>query len=271
MNSEEREKPGAGTESSDELRVSQLLGGLKRVDAPANFERRVMARIAEGEPRPRRLLGMPVAFAYSVPLVLLLFVAVAVLIGNRRPSERAIVPAVLTADETRTYESSGATSPKNDTVPGRDETIASAHTNPGQKGNPDNTVPAPVNASRQKQPTGHGGSFDETLRQKPPIFPRGIGSPNGVSANHNTIVSTASLPAREVLMQIGISAEYDNGWTVRRVSPNSVSERSGIKVADVVIALGDHALAADTVFRGVVNAASIRINRNGTILVLELK
>jgi len=51
--------------------VSKLLGGLKRVDAPNDFDFRVRARIAEGKPEDTTV-SWRLAVRYAVPLVLLL-------------------------------------------------------------------------------------------------------------------------------------------------------------------------------------------------------
>src|SRR5882757_9958101 len=54
--------------------VSKLLGGLKRVEAPNDFDFRVKARIAAGKPADRSASWLPASVRYAVPLVLLVLV-----------------------------------------------------------------------------------------------------------------------------------------------------------------------------------------------------
>ena len=53
--------------------VSKLLGSLKRVEAPGDFDFHVKARIAKGRPADRNAALMPAWVRYAVPLVLLMF------------------------------------------------------------------------------------------------------------------------------------------------------------------------------------------------------
>lgn len=58
---------------ADDDPVSRLLGSLKRVDAPNDFNFRVKARIASGHPLESARSWLPASVRYAVPLVLLLF------------------------------------------------------------------------------------------------------------------------------------------------------------------------------------------------------
>ena len=60
--------------AADDDTVSRLLGSLKRVDAPNDFNFRVKARIAGGRPAESTRSWLPASIRYAVPLVLLLFV-----------------------------------------------------------------------------------------------------------------------------------------------------------------------------------------------------
>ena len=54
--------------------VSQLLGSLKRVEAPGDFDFRVKARIAAGRPVDRNKSWLPAVARFAVPLGLLLLI-----------------------------------------------------------------------------------------------------------------------------------------------------------------------------------------------------
>jgi len=52
--------------------IRNLLAGLKRVEAPKDFDFHVRARIAKGRPAERTTSWLPVAVRYAVPMLLLL-------------------------------------------------------------------------------------------------------------------------------------------------------------------------------------------------------
>ena len=54
--------------------VSKLLGGLKRIEAPGDFDFRVKARIAAGRPVDRNVSLLPNWVRFAVPLGLLLLI-----------------------------------------------------------------------------------------------------------------------------------------------------------------------------------------------------
>src|SRR5688572_29519198 len=60
-------------ESADEQQISKMLGGLKRVEAPGDFDLRVRGRIAAGKPADKSS-WLPVPVRLAVPLGLLLLV-----------------------------------------------------------------------------------------------------------------------------------------------------------------------------------------------------
>src|SRR5437762_10762000 len=61
-------------ESIEDEKIHQMLGGLKRVDAPKDFDFRVKAGIAAGRPSSTSGFRIPTAVRLAVPLVLLLLV-----------------------------------------------------------------------------------------------------------------------------------------------------------------------------------------------------
>ncbi|MEO7659678.1 MAG: hypothetical protein ABIV48_08685, partial [Pyrinomonadaceae bacterium] len=54
--------------------ISQLLGSLRRVEAPNDFNFRVRARIAKGRRAKVKTDWLPVAVRYAMPLVLLVLI-----------------------------------------------------------------------------------------------------------------------------------------------------------------------------------------------------
>jgi len=115
-------------------------------------------------------------------------------------------------------------------------------------------------------------SGDFTLRQARPIYPQGL-KPTVTRSNVNTneIVSPDAIPVQDMLMTLGVSAEYKNEWLVRSVSKNSSAERSGVKAGDVIDAIGDSRLSADTNYHGAGRFTTITVRRGGQSLALKLK
>jgi len=254
----------------DEAALCRLLAALECVEAPANFDRRVMTKIAAGPERSRRKFGLPLAIAYGLPLLLIVVVVAGYFINSVRSPQT-----------TRIIDQAGAVPVSNPTVERQsvddnfsrpNDTIVASSSPDGPK-NPavSSTVPKAVGSPKvKKEDVPRGGSFDRTVVERKAITPLGVGNQNS-SVPPGGIITTTSLPIREVLSVIGISADYRNGWVVNSVTPNNKAERSGVKVGDVILSLGKTVLSANTEYKGKVEFDSIRIRRGGQEIDLALK
>src|SRR6476620_9632420 len=81
------------TVDKDEQAVSRLVSGLKHLEAPANFERRVMARIAERPVQHNSRLSLRV-IGYAVPALLVLLIATFFIFKLRETSQNQNAPIV---------------------------------------------------------------------------------------------------------------------------------------------------------------------------------
>src|SRR5258706_1687753 len=79
--------------------VSKLLGALKRIETPNDFDFRVKARIADGKPVERSASWLPASIRYTLPLVLLLLVGGYFAFNALYSAKKIDAPAVA---ETRT-------------------------------------------------------------------------------------------------------------------------------------------------------------------------
>jgi len=257
---------GSEIKPQDADDVSRLLGALKQTEAPRNFERAVMARLTGGAPRLRRIFGMSPGLAYALPLVLIAVVGIAIFMTTRRA-------ATSQPDVAGTSQFSASQSPAAPVaVPAVEPSIVAESPQNEHKVLSPVEPPSPTNSPKRRHAaTSSGGSKDEALGQERPItsIPNAPNAP--VSANRDEVISNTSVPVRDMLSQLGIKAEYTGGWLVHRVAANSPAERSGVKPGDVVIALGDTTLNADSEFKGQFSASSIRVRRNGQELELGLK
>jgi hypothetical protein len=225
--------------------ISNLLGGLKRVDAPDNFEFGVKARIAGGKPKasvsPFGFLKIAVPTAALAALAAFLYMSgfmfgdiPSVQVAEEKPAIRENQEALRAgAPEVAAKEPS--------TVSNLRETeIASARTS-----GPGNRSRGAVNAV--KQPNG-GGSIDQTLNPDRPI--------------------KRVIPVQKVLESAGISVEFRG----ERFVANSVSgsaERAGMKGGDIILTVNDIPVRTSTTFEDAVEVKTIRVNRAGRNLKLS--
>ena len=253
-------------EQADADGVSRLIGELKPADAPRNFERAVMARVAKGASTPRRIFGMSPAIAYALPLVLILLMGVAVFVATRQmatpqPDVAGPGPSQFTTNQTAAPPVAS---------PSVEQTAVAVNPPTERKVSPPSEAPPPINSSTRKQTQRPGGGFtDEAVGEKRPIAPGTSNRP--YAANRDEVISSNAVPVRDILATLGITAEFTRGWIVRGVTANSQAEHSGVRTGDVVVALGDTTLNANTDFKGQFSASSIRVRRGGQELGLSLK
>src|SRR5258706_9316882 len=88
--------------------LSKLLGALKHVEAPNDFDFRVKARIADGKPVERSASWLPASIRYAVPLVLLLLVGGYFAFNAFYSAKKIDAPAVA---ETRTIDDTPLSEP----------------------------------------------------------------------------------------------------------------------------------------------------------------
>ena len=261
---------------AESRRVAALLSSLRRVEAPANFEFGVKAKIVAGVARETRG-GLLPSFKILVPLSLVLVVvAFVVFYGGYTDISDTVVekPAAVdpqvektVADVIQTESAPGSRGPQIDETATVSETVSTA----------------PVNATRSQrtarsrrqngsfdQPS-RGDSFDEALRAPKTIDPPGF-PPRGVTNQNSDFDTDTEVSVREVLQTIGINADFaDGGWRVRSASDRSIAGRSGIKTGDVVEAIDDKVLTETTLFRGTGSGKILRVRRDGKQITVNLK
>ena len=252
---------------ADEQAVSQMIGGLRKVEAPVNFERRVMSRIAEGAPVSNSAFAVP-AWALSVPIVLIILIGTFFVFRSYRQADSEVPLAAVPQEPLQQQDMRPAELPPvTDQAPASQEVVReepqSVVPTGGRQRSDKSAAPANKNL---------GGSYDEALPQQKLLRPAGLPDPSSPSsANRAEVITATSISVGEVLSQIGVTAEFNDGWKVARVLPNSIAERSGVKAGDVVVELGDQQLSSDTDFKGSGSISTIRVRRNGKTLSIRLK
>ncbi len=254
--------------------VGQLLGGLKRVEAPGDFDFHVKARIAKGRPAARNASLIPSWLRVAVPLVLILFVGgyfgfrlIYSPAANTEPVAR--VDTVRQPDIAPVIE-----------MPVQTE-IVTASTNKeltaqiGMKPTNASEKTAVVMPEKLVSKTGstnqnRGGGFrDESVGPGTVLRPKGIDSHRILPKQ---IVGSSGLAAQDMLTQLGINATYSEAsWKIGVVTQNSIAERSGLKAGDVIEAINDQNLSEKTTLAMPFSGKNIRVRRDGKIMQIDLK
>ncbi|MEP7074911.1 MAG: hypothetical protein ABI878_03805 [Acidobacteriota bacterium] len=256
--------------TGDERALSDLLHGLNRVDAPANFDTRVKARIADGDTAKRSGWGLPVP-VYAISLaVLLVFLGAVFLLGESIWGTSKSVPAVAQIDHSKPAADRAGIGPGGNQqpvgvntdgqVPGSNGEVAGANT--AQQPLFDKRNPA----GRLQQPGG--GSVESAQNSAEQLVPRGFDQ-NAMRQIPRT--GGPSLPVSIFLDALGVKAAFDGEQLkVSSVRGESVGDRSGVKAGDIIAAIGDTKINPSTTFTGSIKAQSMTVIRGGKSIKLRL-
>jgi hypothetical protein len=253
----------------DEQAVSGLVAGLKHIEAPANFERRVMAKIAEGQPqRSRGLFAIP-AIVYAVPALLVLLIATFVVFKLREtmPAEPTIVATNVSStpskSETPIPESTLPLTPTSS-----DSAVAKVDTSPSAK-SLDRRRGGSIDFSEPTN-SNKGGSYVKGQRQTQMPMPEGLQNPSPSSANRNDVMMSSSIPVSQVFDMLGISVETSDAWRVAKVRENGTADKSGVKVGDVITAFDDQDVNTRSGSINFGSISKITVRRDGKLVPLKL-
>jgi hypothetical protein len=247
--------------------VRSLLGGLKRVEAPGDFDFRVKARIASGRPIDRSAPWLPAAARLAMPLALLLVIGGFFGYNALYPTSNvAIAPVVemqsaLPIPDRKPAQPAPALSNEvvakvNETKPAvTDSTIAAI---PTEKRT---VVTEPAN----KQPGG--GSVDRASSIAKTVPPKDSDTNRTVLPKDKN--ESSGVSARDILSRIGVGV--DPSWKVGSVKQNSMADRSGLKAGDVVEAIDGQNVNDETTFENKSTGKSVRVRRGGASVQIDLK
>lgn len=259
---------GAEHPGSDEQKVSLMLSGLKRVEAPKDFDFHLKARIAKGRPEEIRPASLFPILKYAVPLALVLFVSAGILLRSSYNSwETPTVAEANTSSQPSLPTNVAGPSDPAVIVP-QPSVVAS------DKGR--TSIVGTDDAATGSKTLADGGSRDFIRQPEVPL-----GQPGGNSAVKAITAPTPRNPrgmeqkkytAREGLEFLGIEADFENGnWMVKSLKPNMAGDQVGVKAGDRVIALDGKPIDDKTEFDGGVSVTTIRVSRDGKTLDLDSK
>jgi hypothetical protein len=230
----------ANEENNFENDISRMLGSMKQVDAPGDFDVRVRARIAQGRPSA----GLSWISATASVAAMLLVIATAGYLGFRSfyspvPTVEQAASARLTQEEIAKRGMPTAAQPTSNEGPvgdvddqGMDKIVTPT--------NKDQASDSIASKPREMQPSIPNGLADTPRkRDRQP----GGGNPEPASRIPDVITAPASTRhlSKEILSTFGIEANNSgSGWTVGEVKQNSRAQRSGLRTGDVIETLSNN-------------------------------
>lgn len=256
---------------ADSQKVVAMLSALPRVEAPANFEFRVKAGIANGAPSRSALLPF---LKTAAPLALIAFVVSFGLLYYQAPSGTEVAPLkdmsiagpALAPAQTEPASASGGLQSSTQT----NQTVETVSTQPerGSTGSRRASTTRRTVSSTSSNRAQGGGSVDRIYHPANVIMPPGTESANPQKLNANTAATSTDVPLREVLGIYGVEGDFaDGGWKVRSIKDNSIGSRAKIAAGDVIESIDGQPVRAETKLKG--GAKTFTVRRDGKLMTLS--
>ncbi|MBA4120974.1 MAG: hypothetical protein H0X72_00730 [Acidobacteria bacterium] len=257
--------PNCKKTSSEQTRVWQMIDILPRVDAPVNFDFRVKARIANSKSADFQSRFFPV-LRYVMPLgVIVLLLGIIAFNANyfsdnndATPQIAKFVPPTSIENETTASDPSFTNQNILSTFGNESSVASQLNTNTVSIKDIREAQIAAVNSKKKRRtetPKKNAeesdgiGSRDITVSAPTVTLPRGL-DPNRRIETAPNADDTKFFTAEEILPFLGIEIVLQNeNRTVKSVKRNSLAERSGVEVGDVIEAI-DGKQISDEPFSG---------------------
>jgi membrane-associated protease RseP (regulator of RpoE activity) len=250
--------------TSDEQRISDLIGALRHVDAPGDFDTRVRARIATRRDEQPRTHWLPVLAGVVAVAVLAFggYLALRPLNSGGGAPAREIANSVPTAPAPVVVNQPSVSVPA---PAATQETVPSLATGKQPNGSTNTRTTQSV-----------GGSYDEALHQSNSLHQPNRLSTKGYDPSRpappaNAGLGTAEIPVTMIFEAIGVHVTWNGGWHVDSVAPKNVAARSGVHPGDFIEAINGQPVAEQTSFKGSFSGKSIRVRRDGAVVDLAFK
>lgn len=226
--------------------IGETLRGLKRVEAPANFDFGLKAKIANGKPAEKG--GISRFVRYAVPVALVLIVGAFLVLDSLYFVGERDVADIPPVAETKTAPPHVVKpQPQGDFT---EPTVIAVNSDVKPViSKPKIAETKPRKASNETQ----GGSYVAAQRLQEPIYPKGL-NPNGQS----------EIDVRGVFEFLGVDAAFDGKkWTVNAIKEKSIAERSGVKSGDQLDAINGQAITETGKFKTPFSAKNLTVIRDG--------
>jgi len=264
--------------SAEERKVALLLGNLKRVGAPKNFDFRLKARIANASAadyKPNRLLPI---LRYAMPLTLVVLIGTFFVLNDTYSVSDA--PAV-TETSAALAPIKAEDSPQTNYVKPPIEagqpilpTVALEKKNQefaaaGPKQKPRYFPPARIQTSQ----SASGGSYTRTVKGPGEIiYPRGFNPPVIAQVKPDASEGAGKFTVPEILTMIGIDADFDTKvWKIKSVTKNGMAERAGVRAGDLLEAIDGRPVGGKANYTGSLGAKFLSVRRENKTVQIQLK
>lgn len=269
--------------SVDDEKLRQMCKGLKKINAPKNFDFHLKARIANANPEDFQTASLIPFLRYLLPfsvvVLLAVFVGFNIFLTSKNNEELAktvqpqqlqempIISPQVASNPTVTANYSPT--PANFVVT-EDKTTATANT-----GKRAASSDASVSQNGKKEVLPKYKDDDKTLSRDMASGTGEILTPNGITLseiNKPTVFTAKSADSiKQIFDFIGITAVLESEkWKVTAVDGNNMAARAGIKVGDQIEAIDGHKLGGATVTNQSFNVKVIQIIRDGKNISLEM-
>ncbi|NOT47825.1 MAG: hypothetical protein HOP17_08755 [Acidobacteria bacterium] len=269
---------GGGAEHPDEQKISQMLSGLKRVEAPKDFDFHLKARIAKGRPQEVRPASLFPILKYTLPLAAFLFAGAGILFYNSYTGgldrnmvaapEQAPSDVIKAAVATPSAQPGNVDSAQNrrtefsPKVPIPVKSVTQPRTEPGS-----NNILNPVRSRDFSTPVRsrdfpsrsvpEGNSALRTLGVAPPAL-----NPKGMDLGPLGVV--------QALQRLDAEASFEGDrWRVKSVKANGIADQIGLKAGDELKAIDGKDVGEKTQFESPFSVRTIRVQRGDTTLDLN--
>jgi hypothetical protein len=278
--------PDCKKTSGEQTRLWQMIDGLKRIDAPNDFDFRVKAKIAGAKPADFEPRFLP-ALRYVLPLFLIVAVF-GLLVFNTSlyfggngasPVADAVLPPPSGQGEPAPLNSFAnnqiavADAPRE--IPAAN--IANARIEPIENSQRKPFVavkfpPKPRTAAPKKNvKDDFVGVRDLAVTKPAEKFPLGL-NPNQPVETLPNVNDSNSIGGEEVLRILGIEAVRESGnLKVKTIRENSSAERSDVKVGDVIEAIDGVKLSAEPLRLKRIEAKKLIVLRGADKIEITLK
>jgi len=291
MNKHSTEKTGknAALNSEDE-KIRSLIGSLKRVDAPKDFDFRVKARIANAKSVHRKPQFFPV-LRYVLPLGLIILISAAVVFNSvyfgdaqvpvvaenqiqKESSSDKLSPTKQTGEENIARKAddkvSGANVSNSEITREREFSKVKVNTVAVKSSRKENLKVSQKNYNVDNS----GGSLVSASTATPTkqiINRMGIIPGRTIKNLPNSVENVKSLTAKDILFQFGVEAVFTNeSWTVKSVRQNSPAERSGVKTGDAVEAIDGEKLTDKPLKNRTIQGKKLTVARGAEKIEIRL-
>lgn len=276
--------------SAEQTQVWQMIDGLRRVDAPKDFDFHLKARIAKASANDFKPRYLPV-LRYVLPLSVIVLIFTLIVFNTVFLNDKNTVPqvaetnfpAAVEQENTFAKTSNGQFEIANNYQNPNVENPAVATSNP-DKQSQNVAIPKKETefaAVRQTKKTLNGasqksikdnftGSIDSSSTNSTEKLPEGLNSKKKIEVVPN--VSGVKILTAEILSQLGIETVLENGKrVVKSVRQKSVGETSNIKNGDVIEAIDGKKLTDEPTPGEKIEGKTLTVTRGGAKMEILLR